>query len=194
MFANLIILKKSFTYLQSSQVKTGVARAERPPFVNIAVCAVTSQTLKPKGECGKVSSDASARHQNVKRPGSDSNISLEREAHVVLAPKSDNVNKAVNERGLLLDIGSPASVEKVVNSCDSENVVSPDVGSPSCSEVQNKHNEHLEDQTCALSESKCWCPIQVRIFAGLINRLQSNGQLTSQSSIKVHRTAAPPLK
>ena len=111
--------------------------------MNIADCAVTSQTLKPKGECGKVSSDASASHQNVKRPGSDSNISLEREAQVVLTPKSDNVNNAVNERGLLLDVGFPASVVKVVSSCEPENVVSPDVGSPSCSEVQNTHNEHL---------------------------------------------------
>jgi len=27
------------------------------------------------------------------------------------------------------------------------------VGSPSCSEVQNSHNERLEDKTCVLSES-----------------------------------------
>jgi len=31
--------------------------------------------------------------------------------------------------------------------------VSPDVGSPSSFEVQNTHNEHLEDQTFALGES-----------------------------------------
>ena len=85
---------------QNSEVKRGVGRAESAPFVNIAECAVTSQILQPKGDCGKVFSDASAKHQNVKQPASDSNISLEREAQVVLAPKSDNVSKAVNERGL----------------------------------------------------------------------------------------------
>ena len=41
----------------------------------------------------------------------------------------------------------------VVSSCEPENVVDLDVGSLSCLEVQNTHNEHLEDQTCALSES-----------------------------------------
>ena len=65
---------------QSSQSKTGVARAESAPIVNIAECPVPSQTLKPKGDCGKVFSDASAKYQNVKRPAGDSNISLEREA------------------------------------------------------------------------------------------------------------------
>ena len=138
---------------QSSQSKTGVTRAESAPLVNIAECAVPSQTLKPKGDCSKVFSDASAKYQNVKRPAGDSNISLEREAQVVITPKSDNVNNAVNERGLLLDVGFPASVVKVVSSREPENVVSPDVGSPSCSEVQNTHNELLEDHTCPLSES-----------------------------------------
>jgi len=138
---------------QNSEVKRGVGRAESAPLVNIAECAVTSQILQPKGDCGKVFSDASAKHQNVKQPASDSNISLEREAQVVLAPKSDNVSKAVNERGLPLDVGFPASVVNVVSSCEPENVVDLDVGSLSCLEVQNTHNEHLEDQTCALSES-----------------------------------------
>jgi len=122
---------------QSSEVKRGVGRAESAPFVNNADCAVASQTLKPKSGCSKTFSDASEKYRNVKQPPGDLNISPEREAHEVLAPKSDNVNKAGNMRGLLLDVGFPAPVVNVVSSCEPENVVSPDVGSPSCSEVQN---------------------------------------------------------
>jgi len=103
---------------QNSEVKRGGGRAESAPFdVNIAECAVTSQILQPKGDCGKVSSDTSAKHQNVKRPA-DSNISFQPEAQVVLAPKSDNVNKAGNKRGLLLDVGFPAPFVKTVSSCE----------------------------------------------------------------------------
>jgi len=72
---------------------------------------------------------------------------------VVLAPKPDDVSKAGNKRGLLLDVGFPAPVVKVVSSCEPHNVVSPDVGSPSGSEVQNTHNELWEDQIYVLSES-----------------------------------------
>jgi len=46
--------------------------------VNNDECAVTSQTLKPKGDCGEVFSDASAKYLNVKQPAGDVNISPER--------------------------------------------------------------------------------------------------------------------
>jgi len=54
----------------------------------------------------------------------------------VLAPKSENTSKAGNKRGLLLDVGFPASVFRVVSSWEPQYVVSPDVGSPSRSEGQ----------------------------------------------------------
>jgi len=79
---------------QSSEVNTNVGRAECAPFVNNVQCALNFQTLKPKGDCGKVFSDTSGKHQNMKQPVSDSNISSEREAQVVLVPKSENVSKA----------------------------------------------------------------------------------------------------
>jgi len=138
---------------QSSEVIRGVGPAENAPFVNNAECAVTSQTLKPKDDCGEVFSDASAKHQNVKQPAGNSNISLRREAQVVPLPKYDNVSKAGNKRGLLLDVSFPSSVVKVVSPYEPENVVSPEVDSPGCFEVQNTHNELLEDRTCVLSES-----------------------------------------
>jgi len=112
----------------------------------------------PKGDYGKVFSDTSAKHQNVKQPESDWNTSPEREAQVVLAPKSENISKAGNKHGLLLDVGFPASVSKVVSSCEPQNVVSPDVRSPSRSEGQNTHNELLEDKPRVLSESSLLSP------------------------------------
>jgi len=39
--------------------------------VNNVECVATSQTLMPKGDYGKVFSDTSAKHQNVKQPESD---------------------------------------------------------------------------------------------------------------------------
>jgi len=100
-----------------------------------------------------VLSDASAKHQNVKQPAGDSNILQRREAQVVPSPKYDNVSKAGNKRGLLLDVGFPASVVNVVSPYEPENVVSPKGNSPGCFEVQNTHNKLLEDRTCVLSES-----------------------------------------
>ena len=72
---------------------------------------------------------------------------------MVPSPKYGNVSKAGNKRGLLLDVGFPASVVKVVSSYEPENVVSPEGNSPGCFEVQNTHNELLQDRTCVLSES-----------------------------------------
>jgi len=37
--------------------------------------------------------------------------------------------------------------------CEPQNVVNTDVGSPSCFEVQKTRNELLEDQACVFSES-----------------------------------------
>ena len=112
---------------ESSEFDRGVDRAESAPFVNNAECAVTSQTLKSKGNCGKVFSNASAKHQSVKQHAGDLNISLRREAQVVLSPKSGNVSKAGDKCGLLLDVDFPASVLKVVSSCEPQNVLTPDV-------------------------------------------------------------------
>ena len=79
----------------------------------------------------------------MKQHAGDSNILLRREAQVVPSPKYDNVSKAGNKRGFLLDVGFPASVVKVVSSYEPENVVSPEVVSPGCFEVQNTHNERF---------------------------------------------------
>ena len=149
---------------QSSVAKWGVGRPENVPFVNIHECAVTSQVLKPKGDCGKVFSDDSAKHQSVKQPAGDSNIPLGRKAQMVLSPKSDNVNKTGNKRGLLLDVGFPVSVVKVVSSCEPQNVVSPTVGPPSRSGGQNTHNELLEDKPLVLSESSLLLPDSISGF------------------------------
>ena len=40
----------------------------------------------------------------------------------------------------------------------------------------------------------CWCSIPYRLFARSITWPQSNGELATQSSRTVHRTAIPPLK
>jgi len=149
---------------RNSEVNRSVGRAESAPFVNNVECVATSQTLTPKGDCGKVFSDTSAKHQNVKQPVSDSNTSPEREAQVVLAPKSENISKAGNKRGLLLDVGFPPSVFKVVSSCEPQNVVNPDVGSPSRSEEQNTHNDLLEDKPRVLSESSLLSPDSISSF------------------------------
>ena len=46
--------------VESSEVNRSVGRTESAPSATNAEYAVTSQTLKPKGNCGKVFSDASA--------------------------------------------------------------------------------------------------------------------------------------
>jgi len=179
---------------QSSEVNRSVGRAEGEPFVNDVQCALTSQTLKPKGDCGKVFSNTSAKHQNVKQPVSDSNTSPDREAKVVLALKSENISKAGNKRGLLLDVGFPASVCKVVSSCESQNVVSPDVGSPSRSEGRNTHNELLEDKPRVLSESSLLSPDSISSSCEFDQLTPKQRAEVDAEFERVHRTAVPPLK
>jgi len=105
---------------------------------------------------------------------------LGHDRQVVLAPKSDNVSKA--ERGLPQDVALPVPLVTVVSSCEPQNVVSRDVGSPSRSDVQNTHNEPLEDQTCVLSESSLLVSDSLRIFARWISRPQSNTKFEKSSS------------